>query len=93
MDNTLKTVFAVGFVIAVIGALFVVADTLRDIRASIPTERIIVTEAPLGGVADQINFSNTTSATTTCLSFDASGTTAMFVGTTTNRTSFSFQNK
>ena len=92
MDNTLKTVFAVGFALSVIGALFVVVDTLRDIRTSIPTERVIVTEAPLGGVADQINFSNVTSATTTCKSFNSSGTNAMILGTTTNRTSFLLQN-
>src|SRR3990167_9123589 len=91
MDNTLKTVFAVGFALAVIVALFVVVSTLRDIKVSIPAERVIV-EAPLGGVADQINFSNVTSATTTCKSFNSSGTDAMILGTTTNRTSFLLQN-
>ena len=90
MDNTLKTVFAVGFALAVIGALLVVVDTLRDIKASIPAEPIIVTESSLGGVADDINFSQVRTATTTCNSFSATFT--QLVATTTGRTSFEVQN-
>lgn len=94
MDNLTK-VFGIVLLIVVLGVGYVVLQTvsgLNDLKNEISRIDLSPKFVELGGVADSINFSGVTSATTTCKSFNSSGTDAIILGTTTNRTSFVLQN-
>ena len=85
-----KLLFLVIVAVVVSFSLGALIMSLRDVTPTIITVEKAV--PVLSGVVDSINYSGVYTATTTCGVFNASGTANVIVVTTTNRTSFVFQN-